>query len=318
MKKIITKITVFVLVLSVLLLGGCAAKKDTQEATKTVKEKTTVKIAYLPLTHALPLFEEKKLLEQDSDIKIELVKFGSWPELLDALKSGSVDGASVLIELAMKAKSQGIGIKAVALGHKDGNAVIVSNDINTAADLKGKNFAIPHRLSSHNILLHELLEKNGLTENDIKIVEMAPPEMPAALASGQISGYCVAEPFGSKSVVLGKGKVLYQSADLWKDSLCCGLVLTDNFINKDKAVTDKFISNYIKAGNQLNAKEANRIAKEYLNQDEKTIDLSLQWISYQDLNFTENIYNDLVTKIHTYKLLDAVPTYTDFVYQNNK
>lgn len=318
MKKIITKITLFVIVIAVLLLGGCAAKNNTKSTSNSAKAKTTIKIAYLPLTHALPLFEEKKLLEKDSDIQIELVKFGSWPELLDALKSGSVDGASVLIELAMKAKSQGIGMKAVALGHKDGNAVIVSNDINTAADLKGKNFAIPHRLSSHNILLHELLEKNGLSEKDINIVEMAPPEMPAALASGQISGYCVAEPFGSKSVVLNKGKVLYQSEDLWKDSLCCGLVLTDKFINKDKAVTDKFISNYIEAGNQLETKEANRIAKEYLNQDEKTIDLSLQWISYQDLNFTEPIYNDLVTKVNTYKLLDTVPTYADFVYQNNK
>jgi len=34
---------------------------------------------------------------------------------VDALNSGKVDGASMLIELAMKAKEQGIDLKAVAL-----------------------------------------------------------------------------------------------------------------------------------------------------------------------------------------------------------
>jgi len=51
-------------------------------------------------------------------------------ELVDALNSGKVDGASMLIELAMKAKEQGIDLKAVALGHRDGNVVVVSKDIN--------------------------------------------------------------------------------------------------------------------------------------------------------------------------------------------
>lgn len=60
------------------------------------------------------------------DLNVELVKFGSWPELMDALNSGRVDGASVLIELAMKAKERGVGLKAVALGRRDGNVAIVS------------------------------------------------------------------------------------------------------------------------------------------------------------------------------------------------
>jgi NitT/TauT family transport system substrate-binding protein len=104
----------------------------------------TVKIAYLPITHSLAVLKEAQDLENQSGLKVELVKYGSWNELLDALNSGRVDGASVLIELAMKSKQEGIGIKAVALGHRDGNVIIVSNDIETAADLKGKTFAIPH------------------------------------------------------------------------------------------------------------------------------------------------------------------------------
>jgi NitT/TauT family transport system substrate-binding protein len=292
--------------------------KASKEATTTeTTEKSIIKIAYLPLTHAIPVFETAELLAQkeDSTIQIELVKFGSWPELLDALNSGRVDGASVLIELAMKARSQGIGLKAVALGHRDGNAVIVANDINSVADLKGKKFAIPHRLSSHNILLNEMLTTNGLSIDDVEVVELPPAEMPSALAGGQISGYSVAEPFGAKAVALGIGKSLYQSNELWEDSLCCGLVIREEFINNNSEVANAFAEQYIKAGNQLTEEVANDVAKKYLTVEEDVINLSLQWINFKDLVITREAYDLLVEKMKKYAISDTTPSYDDFVYQ---
>lgn len=109
--------------------AACGSKAEANQA-------ETVKIAYLPITHSLAVLEEAKQLEDSSDVKVELVKYGSWPELLDALNAGKVDGASVLIELAMKSKAEGVGLKAVALGHRDGNVIVVSNDIADAKALK--------------------------------------------------------------------------------------------------------------------------------------------------------------------------------------
>ena len=288
-----------------------------QDAATQPTEKSIIKIAYLPITHAIPVFETVELLAQkeDSTIQIELIKFGSWPELLDALNSGRVDGASVLIELAMKARSQGIGLKAVALGHRDGNAVIVANDINSVEDLKGKNFAIPHRLSSHNILLNEMLTVNGMSIKDVEVVELPPAEMPSALAGGQISGYSVAEPFGAKAVALGIGKSLYQSNDLWEDSLCCGLVVREEFINNNPEVANAFAEQYIEAGNQLTEDTANNVAKKYLTVEDNVIDLSLQWISFKDLVITRESYDLLLEKMKNYAISDTTPSYEDFVYQ---
>jgi len=93
--------------------------------------------------------------ENFKNFKLELVKFGSWTELVDALNSGKVDGASMLIELAMKAKEQGIDLKAVALGHRDGNVVVVSKDINKVEDLKGK--ALPYQASFQLIIFSYIL-----------------------------------------------------------------------------------------------------------------------------------------------------------------
>ena len=62
----------------------------------------------------------------------------------------------------MKAKELGIDLKAVALGHQDGNVLVSSKEVKTTADLKGETYAIPHKFSSQNILLNEMLKKDGL------------------------------------------------------------------------------------------------------------------------------------------------------------
>lgn len=280
---------------------------------KNKDDANTVKIAYLPITHSLAVLEEAEELEKESGLKVELVKYGSWAELLDALNSNRVDGASVLIELAMKSKEEGIGLKAVALGHRDGNVIVVSNDIGSAADLKGKTFAIPHRQSSHNILLNDALATAGLNIGDVNVTELAPTEMPSALASGQIDGYCVAEPFGAMGVSLGAGKVLFSSEELWKDSLCCGLVLTDKFIDERHDDAKSFVENYKKAGNSLDKAKAKETAKKYFSQSDEVLDISLQWISYNDLDITEEEYNTLAEKVKEYGLSDNPPSYSDFV-----
>ena len=286
--------------LTVLLLTACGKKND----------ENVVRIAYLPITHALPLAG----LEKADGVKVELVKYGSWPELLDALNTGRVDAASVLIELAMKAKAQGIGLTAVALGHTDGNVIVVTPDINSAKDLKGKTLAIPHRASSHHILLQEALAKDGLTIDDVNVVEMAPPEMPSALANKQIAGYCVAEPFGAAGVLTSKGKVLYRSDELWHESICCGLVVNDKAYKEKKALIDKVITLYEKQGKELSDKEvALSRAKTLLTQGEEVLRQSLQWINYANLKIKKEAYDDLSEKVKKYGIIDNPPTFEDFV-----
>lgn len=308
------------IVLSIGLFGsmiGCSSGSSTND-TSADSGKTVVTIGYLPITHALAVFEEKELLEQEnSDITIELEKFSAWSDLTDALNTGRIDGASVLIELAMSAKSQGIDLKAVALGHKDGNVVIVSNDIQSVADLKGKTFAIPHTQSSHNILLNDMLSKEGLSIDDINITQLSPSEMPSSLASGAISGYCVAEPFGAQAVSQGIGKVLYYSEDLWENSLCCGLVFNGTYLENNQDTVNAIIDKYNEAGSKLDNETAKSIASEYLGQTDDVLDVSLQWINYNDLTISQDDYNLLCDKVVSYGILDNPPTYEEFVYEKD-
>ncbi|MCL2831397.1 MAG: ABC transporter substrate-binding protein [Betaproteobacteria bacterium] len=297
----------------VLALGGCEEKQDEESGVPK-----TVRIAYLPLTHALALLAAKELAEQgkiEKRVNIELVKFGSWPELTDALNAGRVDGASILIELALKSKERGIELKAVSLGHHDGNVVVARPEIGRAEDFRGKSFAIPHRLSSHNILLQRMLGNAGMNLADVKLLEMSPPEMPSALAQGRIDGYCAAEPFGAKALTLGVGKMLFGPDDLWKDSFCCGLVLNDSFIAAHPGTATELAAQYEQAGEFLAAdpEAAFRVAAKYLRVDHDTLKLSLDWISFGDLKISRKTYDTLVERMQEAGLTRNPPSYEDFV-----
>ncbi|MDF2720445.1 MAG: NMT1-like family protein [Paenibacillus sp.] len=312
-KPIMLSVLAIILVLAA-VLSGCGQGKS--EGTQAEGGKRKIKIGYLPITHAAPLYIEDELGKgKFSRFELELVKFGSWPDLMDALNTGNIDGASVLIELAMKAKEQGIDLKAVALGHKDGNVIVTANDINTVADLKGKSFAIPHKFSTHNVLLYQMLKDSGMTLSDLKVVELPPAEMPAALSEKRIAGYVVAEPFGAKSVAIQKGKVLFQSEQLWKNSVDCGLVIRGDLIRKDREAVKEFVAEYVKAGIKAEQKDeqAKTILKKYMNVEDQVLNLSLQWIKYDELKLDKDSYNKLRDYMIEMKLSEKPPTFEDFV-----
>lgn len=286
-------------------LLGCTAEKP--------DGKRTVKIGYLPITHAMPLFVEKEL--GGYDFEFELIQFGSWPELMDALNTGRIDGASVLITLAMKAKEQGIDLKAVALGHRDGNVVVTAKEIERVEDLQGKTFAIPHKFSTHNILLYKMLTQHGLEYEDIRVVEMPPAEMPAALSEGRIAGYIVAEPFGAVSVAAGKGKVLFQDRDIWPDSIDCALVLRGDFIEKNRPIAEELVRFYARAGDKAQEKDRHvaEMASKYMKTNKQVLDLSLQWIQFDDLQIDKEDYEELWNTLLEMELIEHPPSYHDFI-----
>jgi NitT/TauT family transport system substrate-binding protein len=135
------------------------------------------------------------------------------------------------------------------------------------------------------------------------------------LAQGQIDGYCVAEPFGAKAVTLGVGKAIYESNELWHDSICCSLVLTDDFIKNRPEAAKAFAAQYRAAGEAIafNRADATLAAEKYLSVDTETLALSLQWIKFDKLEITEEAYGDLTDKMVRFGLSENPPKYEDFV-----
>ncbi len=247
------------LLAAALVIAGCSttdppAADDAPDAPAATERRDSVKIGYLPITHSAPLF----VADADNSgvidgVALELVPFASWPELTEALNSGSIDGAVTMLEIALAAVEKGLDQRLVTLTHRNGDAFVVREGITSVAELAGERFAIPHRLSGHNILFLRALADAGLTADDVEWIEMPPPDMPAALARGEIAGYIVAEPFGARSVTEGIGTDLYRSEDLWPNWLCCGLVVTGALAEEDPETVAALVAALSDAGARIDA-----------------------------------------------------------------
>lgn len=288
--------------LLILIIFSCASKKG------------GIKIGYIPITHAAPLYLVETL-NDEKFFNIELIKFTGWAELMDALNTGRIDGASVLIQLAIRSVELGVDLKVVALGHRDGNVIVTETGITKTANLQNKNFAIPHKFSSHNILLYKMLKNAGMQYSDVNIIELPPPEMAASLVEKRISGYCVAEPFGAKSVYLNTGKVLYHSSDIWENSMCCALVLRGEFIRTQKNTAENFFRRYTKAANYIedNKESAKNIIKDYLKVEREVLDLSMEWINFKNLKTSQEDYDDLSNSMKELNLMKNIPKFDNII-----
>ncbi|MCM0081757.1 ABC transporter substrate-binding protein [Geomonas sp. Red32] len=228
--------------------------------------KATLKVGYLPISdHLLMIASER---EQLKNVRIQPVKFSSWPEIADAIKVGAIDAAFLLTPIGLTLRQKGVPVKVVMLGHRNGSAITVKNsgEINRIQDLKGKTIAVPSPFSTHNILLRKVLTEKHLDPNrDLKIIDMAPPEMVNALATGRIQGYIVAEPFGAQAEAQKVGKVLMLSKDIWHDHICCVLNVRENVIAAHPEAVQEVVSSFqrtaafIEANPSLAAKASHKV-----------------------------------------------------------
>lgn len=219
--------------------------------------KVTLKIGYLPLSdHLLMIAAER---EQFKTVDIKPVKFSSWPEIAEALKNGAIDGAFLLTPIGLTLRQKRVPVKVVLLGHRNGSALTVRNNIgiNRVEDLKGKIVAVPSPFSTHNILLRKLLtEKHIDPARDLKIIDMAPPEMVNALATGRIHGYIVAEPFGAQAEAQKVGKVLTLSKDIWPNHICCVLNFRETVIGSHPEAVQELVSGFTRTAAFIEANPA--------------------------------------------------------------
>src|SRR5438094_527589 len=145
-------------------------------------------VGFLPVTCHLTCpvtdFINKNL---EGDSFFNPIRFNAFPELKEMFlgKPEQMPATFILAPMAMALREQGVPIKIVYLGHRDGSAVMVHKDsqIYRTEDLRGKTVAVPGRYANQRLILYRELKKVGMTIDDIKIVEMPPPDMPAALFS---------------------------------------------------------------------------------------------------------------------------------------
>lgn len=244
-----------------LRLTAAASLGTAVSACTPTEAEPPLRIGYLPITDATPLLIGHALnFFQNQGLTVEKpVLMRSWPSLADAFLGGSFDVVHLLLPMPIYLRfSQQQRVKIVAWNHTNGSALTVAarQKLRGFGDLKGKQIAIPHWYSLHNIILQLGLRKAGLEivmqdrarklqPNQVNLFVMAPPDMPTALSSGSIDGYIVAEPFNAAGEVLAEASILRFTGDVFRNHPCCVVVMKEDMIQKHPGWAQKVLNGIV-------------------------------------------------------------------------
>lgn len=234
------------------------------------------------------------------------MRFSGFPEIKESVIAGHLPATFMLAPLAMALVEQGVPVKIVYLGHRDGTALMVHKEsgILSVRDLRGKRVAIPNRYSNQNLLLRKALQAQGMTTDDIELIEMPPPDMPAALYSKAVDGITSGEPFMAQTEMDGYGRVLYQAKDIWPEFISCVLVVSQKTIDENPEWVQRLVDGiassglWMEGGMDHRMKAAQAVATGYYNQDPRLLSFVLSKppdrVKYSNLRLARTEFEDIV------------------------
>jgi NitT/TauT family transport system substrate-binding protein len=236
----------------------------------------TLAVGFLPVTCHLTCPVTDFASRTSPATRFESQRFTDFPTVVETIKSGRLHATFMIAPLAMKLREQGQRVKITYLGHRDGSTVMVRSDLTSVKslrDLKGTTFAIPSKYSNQNLVIRKLMRDQGVSPDDLRFVELPPPDMPGALATKAVDAYFIGEPHAARAELDGTGRILYHAKDIWPHFISCVLVVTEQLIAERPGVVKDLVRGIAESGEwaERNRLAAARLVSPYFRQDEKLL-----------------------------------------------
>jgi NitT/TauT family transport system substrate-binding protein len=208
-------------ILVLVLLAGFIQACTGQSAPQEAPDLNPIQVGYIPILGFAPFFvaAEKGYFEEQG-LEVELQSFRSGGPMIAPLSTGQIDvggGESgtalfnainqdfdVIVTGALASQPPGYGAVPL-LVRKD---LSDSGEIKDVADLRGRKVAINVERGTAEYLLGEALAKAGMTVDDVEIVTLPFPDMPAALANQAVEAAVLPHPLASRAIGDGSAVVL--------------------------------------------------------------------------------------------------------------
>jgi NitT/TauT family transport system substrate-binding protein len=284
-----------------LLLAAAACGGGNTAAGSKDAPTESLRLGYFPnLTHATAIVGVEKgiFAKHLGDTKLDTKTFNAGGDAVTALFGDQIDATFIGPSPTINAwdKSKGAAIRIVAGATSGGAYLVVNKDIDDAAALEGKTLASPQLGNTQDVALRAWLATKGL-ETDTQgggDVEVKPQENAVSLEtfrSGDIDGAWVPEPWATRLVQEGGGKVLVDEATLWPNGryVTTHLIVRTAYLKDHADTVKKLIEGLIEADDFVNDNEADAKAlvnKGIENVTSKTIAPAVLDAAWKNLTFT--------------------------------
>ena len=194
--------------------------------------------------------------------KLTTQVFNAGPVAVEALFAGSLDAAFVGPNPAVNAfvRSRGAAIRIVAGATSGGASLVVRPSISGPADLRGTTLASPQTGGTQDIALRQYLAEHGIRTDlrgagDATILAQENSQTLSLFRAGRIDGAWVPEPWASRLLLEGGGKVLVDERELWPGGrfVTTHLVVRTDYLRKHPGTVQAFLRGLIEANRAIDA-----------------------------------------------------------------
>lgn len=155
------------------------------------------------------IVEQKGLLKKQH-VNAKLKFFGVQSDSMNALAAGHLDACSLATNDVISVNRVSKVASIVLLNDESSGAdLLVTRGIKSGKELKGQKIAVELGGVSH-FFLTKVLEKNGLSEKDVVLVNMTAADAGSAFVAKRINAAVTWEPYGSQALKSG-GVALFTS-----------------------------------------------------------------------------------------------------------
>jgi len=249
--------------------GDSPATSDGATSSAGAGGPVELRLGYFPnLTHATALAGIKKGIFADAlpdNVTLTPMPFNAGPEAVEAIFSGGLDATFIGPNPAINAfsKSKGEAIRIISGATSGGAYLVVKPEITSADQLKGKKLATPQLGNTQDVALRAWLKKQGMSSDaqgggDVSILPQANSQTLDTFKSGDIDGAWVPEPWATRLVQEGGGKVLVDERDLWPNGeyVTTLLVVTPAFLKDHPDVVKALLTGVVAANEYVNEQPA--------------------------------------------------------------
>ena len=235
------------------MLAGAITALVSTTAFAQAKEVT---IGYQDMVVPYRMAQEAKALETATGYKINWKQFGGGGEVIKAMASGAVQVGEVGSAGISAAVSRGEPLELFWIIDDIGDAEALvakkGSGITKVADLKGKRVAMPFNSTTHFHMM-VALDQAKINANDVKILNMRPPEVRAAWQRGDIDATFIWDPVLADAKK--DGNIVITSGQI---TAATGKATFDGYVaNKDWAKANRdFMVKFVKIMADADAKYA--------------------------------------------------------------
>lgn len=271
--------TLAVATLGTLCLVGLAAPALDAEAATS---KVVLLSGTVPQQVGAPVIASAKGFFKSEGLEVQHIPFTTGAAAGEAFLSGQGDFIIAGDYPAIKLWASGVAVGIVPHTDAPDALIIVSKaNIKTARDLRGRTIAT--RLGSTlEPFVYKYLERGGLSKSEVKMIDLAPPEMVIALDRGDIDAYAWAQPYGWRSLEVSGSKVhiLTTAKGILNERVVVNARRT--FAERRPEDVTRFVRAIVKASDYIrgNPKEASQLVARFLKLDVPTTERIMSILNF--------------------------------------